>query len=311
MEKLMKLKLLITILVTCVLTACSNEVPGTSSTTALVTAPATTTEPTPHPVKLPDSKVWRQLEKLEEKALIYTKQDIKEASKMVVRFVRTGHANYQTDIWQLLAGEEDKKFTCKLPASTYSLQKIEYIQDTASKEKIDFPHLCASLNLFIPYHDMSTEMCDIGSWVGDSIELMEQLKQSGYSKAEYNKQASRLLGKRDSRFSTMDLLADIDANNIRSSMDITQDTIVEAMKKYYENLPQQNRYERFIKTRFPKVQNKKALRQAIWNCLGGEPGILTTKLYAEHGISPKDKKLIRAVSNAFADKLWKKAQGKI
>ena len=154
-----------------------------------------------------------------------------------------------------------EKFVAYNNSNLKSLQNIEYIYNPFSKEKIDFIHLIAIINVISKGGINNTLSNDMAGWGGDLCQLALELKNTGLTGTELQEKANQLFGAEVSTFSSQDLLADLDAVNIANIYLNNQNkSISQSIKEYYRSVNTDKRKADVIKATFSEFKNQDTLK---------------------------------------------------
>jgi len=190
------------------------------------------------------SKVVINLQQIFNLAMIYTNNNLSNASKLVLQFLRY-KGNYGinsgsgTDsMWNAVAGSIDLDF-CNIVNQELGNVDIDFLEPI-NGIAYDLRHLAATTQtLQHPVAglglDLFDELCDIfAGWGGDMISFTDNVKQEDY-RTNVQEWANENIcsSVSDTKFSYADYMADIDAINIYELMENQNLSFTEAFVTYF------------------------------------------------------------------------------
>lgn len=241
------------------------------------------------------------------------KKDIPSTVILTVGYVRSFQPAYRTEIWNFIAGKSEDdldRFVDEKDLKGYHklLEQTKILIDPAGEANIDFPHMMASLNVYLKYPDSSFKtqiLVDMASWMGDAIQLIGEVKQYQDDKEQLNLQISNRLGKKG-LFGSGDMLADLDACNLAANYDETE-SLAWNMREYYKELTIDSRYQQFLNNRFPD-QNKEQVIRSIKDILSQKNSLIMTMLFGQENLKQQEcGPVIEAVADCLGTYWWTKA----
>ncbi len=273
------------------------------------------------------------LQALEYYADIYAKSNPgKDATKLVINYLRTGVDRYNDDEWTTMAGAAEEAFIKDVAAyddiygtHAYALREMDNVSLTApNAESMEFDHLFGALNVSSK-NSYNENYTDFGSWVGDLCDLMlytyeMETYQGGYSEDNYASVDDLLalinkeyFGESNSAtsgsFGMADVKADLDVFYFVSQITAGETSLYNIFAKLYaadSGTTDKTRAAYFLNNRFPGSMTKEAVREAIYNTY--ESSFLVQLLESGRGLS-EFAKLREASCYAFADYLYEQAEG--
>lgn len=167
----------------------------------------------------------------------------------VLNLARSNH--YDNAQWVVAAGPIDTVFVAYVAnndSALYNLVCKNKIVFTDSKQnKIDFPHLCATI---CGYKHKGPLPKEWSGWQGDLATLTtEDVLPKANDSDDFDyliKITQQLLGSDASSFSKEDINSDIDAENIYNDMINKGLTFLDAFERYYYNYNNLSRFDIFI-----------------------------------------------------------------
>lgn len=204
-------------------------------------------------------QLLKKINKLEEISVKYNNEFSSEnnAFKRVFQYIRA--TRYNTTQWNLLGGTIEQDFMQYVQDNQgefnlQSLQNLDYFIIPSTKEKVDFVHMMAIINVVVANGIDANSPNDLVGWGGDFCQLVAQIKPLNLTGEQLKQKANELLGNDVSTFGAQDICADFDAINI-SSIFIQMQTksISVAMKQYYNNFVKSTRNSDFLKNAFAET----------------------------------------------------------
>ena len=268
---------------------------------------------------------------LEELASVYVKQNPgKDATGLVIKYIRTGVDRYNSASWGIMAGYEDAdfaKFVTETEAQINSeLTQEEYIKVSGLKniyqfnlptgDRTDFGHMFGAMD--ITYHNKgSVNHADVSGWAGDLVDLLSVTdKYSVSGEIEemvtdiYNNYLCSYKVTDDGAFGPTDMFADLDAFYIMETLyktEYTSSVLTDICLEYFtEDLTMEERCEYFLKNRLDGVSTRTQVRNAVYNAYTGNKVVSTLEGTREFNSDNLDDLRI-ACCYAFADFICRRA----
>ncbi len=268
---------------------------------------------------------------LEELASVYVKQNPgKDATGLVIKYIRTGVDRYNTSSWGIMAGYEDAdfaKFVTETEAQINSeLTKDEYIKVSGLKniyqfnlptgDRTDFGHMFGAMD--ITYHNKgSVNHADVSGWAGDLVDLLSLTDAYGVKGSVeemvtdiYNNYLCSYKDSDAGAFGPTDMFADLDAYYIMETLyktEYTSSVLTDICLEYFtEDLTMEDRCEYFLKNRLDGVSTRTQVRNAVYNAYTGNKVISTLEGTREFNSDDLDNLRI-ACCYAFADFICRRA----
>ncbi len=259
---------------------------------------------------------------LEEYAAIYaTNNPGKDATKLVLNYIRTGIDRYNDESWETIAGAPETDFIEEVRdrdfingTFAYSLREIEGLAiDMPNGEKMVFDHLFGALNVS-SRNNYAQRNTDFGSWIGDTCDLMQFCTDEKIKMADIETMVKDITenyfgldSDLSAGFGMEDVKADLDAFYIVYQISNKGKKVSEIFASYYDaELTDNERAAYFLNNRFPGSMTKEAVREAVYNVY--KENVLAQMLEANRGLKDADD-LRYACCYTFADYLFEHADG--
>lgn len=226
---------------------------------------------------------------------------------LTLSFTRTGE--YNTMVWQLVAGMRDPEFEEYIKQNAPDLMALQEVTTVTlpNGEAIDFGHLLAAINLAYKGIPVS------GSWGGDCMELARQLSGQAGDVDGYRALMGNYFNSPDvaqSTFSDQDLRADLDAVVLGDRLTAETD-LAGLLREYYASVNEHDRAYQFIALSFGTVEtgDQAAFREQVYQALTSDAGmqllLFMNGMWQTEGwqIAPDAAPALRAASDLFADYL--------
>ena len=239
----------------------------------------------------------------------------KDASLLVINFIRTGVDRYLDGNWKTLAGEEITEFTeyvkAQATANNSEVLKLRNIVIEDFKlpngNQTDFGHMFGTLNISYVAAELTA---DLGGWAGDLCDLILYSKNFGAVPAGTIDEKAAFILKNcfgvnaDDAFGWDDFYGDMDAFYLNKQVK-AGNKLSAIMEAYFtESLSDADRAEFFMENRFSGLLTKEDVREAIYTAYTSNAGLKV--LEADRGISGETE-LREAACYAFADYLFSQA----
>ena len=268
---------------------------------------------------------------LEELASVYVKQNPgKDATALVIKYIRTGVDRYNSASWGIMAGYEDAdfaKFVTETEAQINSeLTEEEYIKisglkniyqfDIPNGDRTDFGHMFGAMD--ITYHNKgSVNHADVSGWAGDLVDLLSVTDKYSVSGSIeemvtdiYDNYLCSYYVTDDGAFGPSDMFADMDAYYIMNTLyktEYTSSAITDICLEYFtEDLTMEDRCDYFLENRLDGVSTRTQVRNAVYNAYTGNKVVSTLEGTREFNSTDLDSLRI-ACCYAFADYVCRRA----
>ncbi len=240
----------------------------------------------------------------------------KDATKLMINYIRTGVERYQDEDWMTMAGAEETVFVSEVQEKdkqngthASSLRGMGDIK-LPNGNVMDFGHLFGALNVS-SYHNYAQTNTDFGSWVGDICDLMAYTKgkltatEQEAMIAEITEGYFLVDDDEEHSFGISDLYADMDCFYIISRV-TKGDALSEIFENYYvDSLSEKQRAAYFLNNRFPGSMTKEEVRESIYTTY--KDHVLAQLLEAGRELS-NETELRYACSYTLADYLFNLAK---
>ena len=186
------------------------------------------------------------------------------ANQLVFQFIRQN--KYNGSKWNIVAGQVDKKFVeyvTKLKPELVKYFAGDVFINDPSGDKVDFIHFAATINALLydskgaqAFIVTETHLDNLAGWAGDLQTLIKEVLKDTKNSNDYStvyKSTSKLMGEVGTTFSMSDLLADVDAVNIRELLGSA--SIGDVFRSYYGS-GYKTRYTDFVGSVASKVDKK-------------------------------------------------------
>lgn len=247
----------------------------------------------------------------------YSNNNTELSNQLVLQFIRRN--SYSGGNWDTVAGKIDEEFIKYVmkynPGIAVYFTGDIYLNDN-SGGKVDFNHMAATINALIydtTWDDAGaksmigdTHIDNLAGWAGDlqtfAIYINKKTNNSKDYKTIYNT-ASNMMGKKDTSFDMMDLLADVDAVNINNRLD-SSSSFVSEMMTYYQS-DYKTRYSSFVKSISGNDVNSKDFQGWVDDYTNDYWYVKKWPIFKNNNASMSDVQS-RAVRDAFTDFIWGK-----
>ncbi len=246
----------------------------------------------------------------------------KNATKLVINFLRTGVERYNDNEWVTMAGAAENVFIQEVLAKddingtiAYALREMDTLPiDMPNGQKMEFDHMYGALNVssYTNYRQSNT---DFGSWAGDLCDLLDYVVEKKYTVGEDLEAAveeirTKYFGIRDtsaeSSFAMSDVYADLDAFYVVAQIKGGKSKLSEIFEAYYtENLTDVQRAAFFLNNRFPGKLTREEVREAVYTTY--KDHLMVQLLEAGRDLSNQTE-LREVCCYAFADYLYECAK---
>lgn len=181
---------------------------------------------------------------LETLAENYVKENnIKYYSPQEVACIYIRCERYNTGSWEFLAGSKMTKFEEYVTAENPDLASLKKLNELTlpNGETTDFVHMMAAINMYEESYG------PLGSWAGDTCQLVTHIKNESGSIEELTKIAKGYFNSKTSLFNDQDVIADLDATNIYYLYsEEPKKRMSDIMNEYLRNINNEDRIIRFV-----------------------------------------------------------------
>lgn len=242
-----------------------------------------------------------RIKALESLASAYTASNNSIYSSEVLTCIYIRDYRYNTSSWRYLAGSKDDSFEQYVLSNNPDLINLKYQNELKlpTGETTDFVHMIAAINM------MYQGEGNLGSWAGDTAQLVINIKNETGDIDTLTQSASRIIASDNKgNFNKADMIADLDASNIYNRAIESNESISDIMSTYYNNLSNEARVNEFVDNIIkPSTYSKQSFRNSV------SSNFYTTSyinsLLSSYGVSDQAHKIhVRACVNAFADYLF-------
>jgi len=272
--------------------------------------------------KANNDTLFNNITKLSLLAKDYTDNKL-ESNQLVMMFIRQSNKSYTSSTWDMVAGKIDSEFieyvNQKSPSITDYFSGNLNIMDVNSGQGIELTHFAATLGGLL-YSTSAKDgtsftgtikgqlmpeshLDNLCGWAGDLQTLMLNMKDKTNNSDSYDvlyNETKKAIGANEYSFSMTDLLADVDAVNIRSL--VAESDSLElglALSNYYSS-GNEKRYTDFVKNVVGSVDKGKFMECVSEYTKGSYFGfgwpLLDGKEFTENQQ--------QATNGAFSDYIW-------
>lgn len=244
----------------------------------------------------------------------------KDASLLVINFIRTGVERYMSPYWSGLAGTEITDFTAFVKAqdaangtSAMNLRNI-VIEDFTlpNGNPSDFGHMSGTMNIL--YYNSSVDAQDIAGWAGDICDLLLYSRDHGdVPEGTVDEMAAFILEKcfgvdADDAFGWDDFYGDMDAFYLVKEWKGSGKLLSSVMEEYYtEALNDSDRSAFFLNNRFKGVKTQEDVRKVVYEAYVNNTAIEILESDGDRLLTDVNPDLRRAACYAFADYVFTQA----
>ncbi|WP_158575341.1 phosphodiester glycosidase family protein [Olsenella sp. AM05-7] len=265
------------------------------------------------------------LQELEKYATDYVNEHSGEdVDGLIINFIRTGVERYTTSSWTTFCGEENTAFSTYVAnqdkqngTNASALKNIEQFT-LPNGDEVDFGHMFGCLDM--AYHTKNQGTADLGSWAGDTADLVWLVTTTGIESGTVDEMADTIRTNNDKyflhalateeghhSFSQTDLYGDLDSFYILKRLDENSSIYAIAKNYFTSGLTNKIRARYFLDNRFSGASTKEDIRNDVYEGYTGNQGVITLEgTYLSSGV---DENIRKACCYAFADWLYLTAYG--
>ena len=249
--------------------------------------------------------VITRIEKLEEISEKYnTEKGVNADSKVrVLQYIR--QKRYGDTEWNVFGGTIESDFSAYVQQNQgeydlVGLQSLSSIEVPLTKEKVDFVHMIAIMNVVLRGGLNNNSFNDMVGWGGDLCQLVVELNKLDLTGTALQNKANELFNSKSSSFGDQDVCADLDAINlIKLYTSRTTKSLAQTMKDYYYSCNEQSRKTEFKQTLFNSYDSINSLTSHLVSRLSGN--VYVSVWCTKNGIGvSKNSSEFYAAARAFA-----------